>query len=122
MFKVGQEFAVFPRFKAGQRVEFVPKTWDEFYDNLSAAVPIYLVDASVDAVTNERFIYVKDIMYAEDDPYFGELVRGGGEIIKDEFGGWYRVRVGEKEMSFYKSVLRLKQSIDEQVFMSCLLL
>ena len=109
-------------FRRGQKVEFVPKTWGEFYDNLLAVMPRHSVDASVDIVTDERFIYVEGVMYGENDPYFGQFMKDGGEIVEYELGGWYRVRVGEKEMSFYKSVLRLKRSIDEQVFMSCLLL
>lgn len=109
-------------FRPGQRVEFIPKTWDEFNDNLRAVLPNGAVSRSVDIITNERFIYADDVMYAENDPYFGQFTKDGGEIVEYELGGWYRVRVGEKEMSFYKSVLRLKQSIDEQVFMNCLLL
>ena len=110
-------------FITGQWVEFIPKTWGEFYDNLSAAFPDGAVSQSVDIITNERFIYADDVMYAEGDPYLREFIRDGGEIVEYELGGWYRIRVGEKEMSFYKSVLRLKEvSVDEQVFMNCLLL
>ena len=109
-------------FITGQWVEFIPKTWGEFYDNLRAVFPNGAVSQSVDIITNERCIYADEVMYAEGDPYLREFIRDGGEIVEYELGGWYRIRVSKKEMSFYKSVLRLKQSIDEQVFMNCLLL
>ena len=109
-------------FRPGQQVEFIPKTWDEFDDNLRAALPNGAVSRSVDIITGERFICAVNVMYAGDDPYFSEFIRDGGEIIKGEFGGWYIVRVGKKEMHFYKSVLRLKRSVDEEIFMNCLLL
>lgn len=110
-------------FITGQWVEFIPKTWGEFYDNLSAVFPDGFVKRSINGTSRERFIYVEEVMYGENDPYFGQFMKDGGEIVDYELGGWYRVRVGEKEMSFYKSVLRLKEvSVDEQVFMNCLLL
>ena len=110
-------------FITGQWVEFIPKTWGEFYDNLSAAFPDGFVKRSINGTSRERFIYVEEVMYGENDPYFGQFMKDGGEIVDYELCGWYRVRVGEKEMSFYKSVLQLKEvSVDEQVFMNCLLL
>lgn len=111
-------------FKLGQRVTLVPKSWSEFRDVLSKSFAKAMISDEFSS-THKEMILVAGVLYGEDDPYFDQFMKDGGEIVEYELGGWYRVRVGEKEMSFYKSVLCLKEdmrSVDEQVFMNCLLL
>lgn len=109
-------------FRPGQWVELIPKTWDKFHDYLRAVLPDGAVESSINIITGERAIIAGDVVYMENDPKLVEFAKNGGNVVEYEGVCWYRIRIGEEEMSFHRVVLQSKQSIDEQVFMDCLLL
>lgn len=100
-------------FELGQKVTLAPKSWDEFRGAL------------MESFTYKEMILVTGVLYREGDSWFNDLLINGGEIIKCYATGWYMVNINGIKLKFHESVLCLKEdmrSVDENLFLSCLLL
>ena len=111
-------------FELGEKVTLAPKSWDEFRD---ALMGLFARDMILDefSTTHKEMILVAGVIYGEGDSWFNDLLINGGEIIKCYAAGWYMVNINGVKLKFHESVLCLKEdmrSIDEKLFINCLLL
>lgn len=111
-------------FKLGQRVTLAPKSWSEFRDVLSKSFAKAMILDEFSS-THKEMILVAGVLYGEGESWFDDLLIDGGKIIRCYATGWHMVNINGVKLKFHESVLCLKEdmrSVDEKLFMNCLLL